>query len=109
MHLWKKFVYKKKELMITTLFISNMFLIFALLIITLKPNILFVLFALEIILLGTNINFIMASIMLDDFLGKFFILILFSIAALDTSVGLILILNYYNLRYIKHIPINIKG
>jgi NADH-quinone oxidoreductase subunit K len=74
-----------------------------------KPNLLFVLFALEIILLGVNINFIMASLVLDDFLGKYITLILFSVAALDTSVGLILLLNYYGLHNITRITTNIKG
>jgi NADH-quinone oxidoreductase subunit K len=82
------------------LFLSVLFLIFAMLIILLKPNLLFVLFALEILLLGVNTNFILSSIILDDFLGAYIALILFSVAALDTSVGLIIILNYYNLHNI---------
>jgi NADH-quinone oxidoreductase subunit K len=84
--------------MTTILILSSLFLIFAIFIILLKPNLLFVLFALEIILLGVNTNFILASIILDDFLGEYIALILFSAAALDTSVGLIIILNYYNLH-----------
>jgi len=72
------------------------------LILLIKPNLLFVLFALEIILLGVNLNFICASIILDDFMGQFLSLILFSMAALDTSVGLVIILNYYNIRYYYH-------
>jgi NADH-quinone oxidoreductase subunit K len=95
--------------MITTLFLSTLFIIFAFMIIISKPNLLFVLFALEIILLGVNINFIMASLVLDDFLGKYITLILFSVAALDTSVGLILLLNYYGLHNITRITTNIKG
>jgi NADH-quinone oxidoreductase subunit K len=95
--------------MLTTLFLSTLFIIFALLIITFKPNLLFVLFALEIILLGININFVMASIVLDDFLGKYLTLILFSVAALDTSVGLILLLNYYGLHSVSRITTVIKG
>jgi len=86
-----------------------MFVIFAVLILILKPNLLFVLFALEIILLGVNVNFIFASIFLDDFLGQYLALILFSVAALDTSVGLIIILNYYNQHYVKTATYNIKG
>jgi NADH-quinone oxidoreductase subunit K len=95
--------------MITTLTLSTLFIVFAFMIIIAKPNLLFVLFALEIILLGVNINFILASIVLDDFLGKYITLILFSVAALDTSVGLILLLNYYGLHSITRITTNIKG
>src|SRR5271163_4760682 len=71
---------------------------FSFMIIILKPNLLFVLFALEILLLGVNINFIMGSLFLDDALGKFITLILFSVAALDTAVGLIILINYYGLH-----------
>jgi NADH-quinone oxidoreductase subunit K len=95
--------------MITTLFLSTLFIAFAFMIIISKPNLLFVLFALEIILLGVNINFVLASLVLDDFLGKYITLILFSVAALDTSVGLILLLNYYGLHSVTHITTNIKG
>jgi NADH:ubiquinone oxidoreductase subunit K len=59
--------------------------------------------------LGININFVLGSIMLDDFMGQYITLILFSIAALDTSVGLIIILNYYSLHSIRHVIKNIKG
>jgi len=95
--------------MITTLLLSTLFIMSALMIIISKPNLLFVLFALEIILLGININFILASLVLDDFLGKCITLVLFSVAALDTSVGLILLLNYYGLHNTIHIVTNIKG
>jgi NADH-quinone oxidoreductase subunit K len=95
--------------MLTTLMLSMLFLVFAIMIIILKPNLLFVLFALEIILLGININFILTSIVLDDFLGQYITLILFSVAALDTSVGLIIILNYYNLHSLIQNASNIKG
>jgi len=91
------------------LFLSFIFIFFALLILIIKPNLLFVLFALEIILLGVNLNFIFASIILDDFLGQFISLVLFSMAALDTSIGLIIILNYYNIRYYFSTLQTIKG
>lgn len=95
--------------MITALLISFIFVFFAFLIIILKPNLLFVLFALEIILLGVNTNFVIGSVILDDGLGKYISLILFSVAALDTSIGLILLLHYYNLRDISLKQITIKG
>jgi NADH-quinone oxidoreductase subunit K len=88
------------------LLISFLFVIFALLIFTLKPNLIYVLFALEIWLLGININFIFGSLILDNFIGQYLALILFAVAALDTSVGLVIILNYYNLRTSVY---NIKG
>jgi NADH-quinone oxidoreductase subunit K len=95
--------------MSSILTLAFLFIIYALFILILKPNLLFLLFALEIILIGINVNFIFASLMLDDFLGQFISLILFSVAALDTSVGLIIILNYYNLHKVTRIISNIKG
>jgi NADH-quinone oxidoreductase subunit K len=95
--------------MLSILLLSSIFIIFALFILVLKPNLLFLLFALEIIFLGVNINFIFASLLLDDVLGQYISLILFSVAALDTSVGLIIILNYYNLHNVTNIVSNIKG
>jgi NADH-quinone oxidoreductase subunit K len=83
------------------LLLSVIFLIFALLILILKPNLIFILFALELILLGVNINMIFASIILDDFLGQYLTLILFSVAALDTCLGLIIIFNYYHYHLIN--------
>jgi NADH-quinone oxidoreductase subunit K len=91
------------------LFVSFMFIVFAFLILLIKPNLLFILFALEIILLGVNLNFICASFLLDDFMGQFLSLILFSLAAVDTSIGLVIILNYYNHRYYYNAIQNIKG
>ena len=87
--------------MINIFNLSSIFLIFGIIIIVLKPNLLFVLFALEIILLGINLNLILGSLILDDALGKYMSLILFSCAALDTSVGLIIVLNYYNYHNVK--------
>lgn len=95
--------------MISIYFLSFLFLLFAFLIFLTKPNLLFILFALEIILLGINTNFIFGSIFLDDFLGSYMALILFSVAALDTSIGLVIILNYYNIRTLQTININIKA
>jgi NADH:ubiquinone oxidoreductase subunit K len=95
--------------MVTTIIFSTLFLFFALLIIIIKPNLIFLLFALEIILLGININFILTSLVIDDFLGNYLALILFSVAALDTALGLIIIMNYYNLHNIIQIKNNIKA
>lgn len=82
------------------IFLSLLFIFIALLILITKPNLLFVLFSLEIIFVSINLNFIYASLLLDDFFGQIIALILFTLAAVDTSVGLVLILGYYNIRNI---------
>lgn len=85
--------------MLELLFLSFLMFIFAIFILLTKPNIIFVLFGLEIMLLAINANFILGSILLNDLWGWLISLILFSIAAIDTGLGLLIILNYYNLRY----------
>ena len=95
--------------MINTVILSTTIVLFGFMIILLKPNLLFLLFALEIILLGINFNFLLSALLLDDALGKYITLILFSVAALDSAVGLIILLNYYGLHTIRSIPFNIKS
>jgi NADH-quinone oxidoreductase subunit K len=95
--------------MINLLLISFLLGTGALIILLVKPNLIFLLFSLEILLLAININFILGSVYLDDALGSYITLILFSVAALDTSVGLIIVLNYYNHRNINRTAFNIKG
>lgn len=95
--------------MVTIVTFSILFVIFALLIIVFKPNFLFVLFALEIILLGINLNFVLASFLHQDFFGYYITLLLFSVASLDSSVGLIILLEYYKLFYISKTIGLIKG
>ena len=50
-------------------------------------------------LLAINVNFIFGGILLNDVAGWIFALILFSVAAIDTGLGLLLILNYLNIRF----------
>jgi len=90
------------------LILSFGFFFFAIAIALLKPNVFFFLFSLEILLLAVSINFIFTSILSNDFLGIYITLINFSIAALDTAVGLIVLLSYYNLRLFQSHNINIK-
>jgi len=83
------------------LLLSSILVLIALIILVVKDNFIFVLFALELILLAVNMNFILASLQLDDFLGQSISLLLFSLAATDTSVGLVLLLNFYQQRSSK--------
>jgi len=61
-------------------------------------NILNFLFSLEIALIAIGVIFINGSLMYNNIEGQAIALILLSIAAAETAVGLILTLNYYNLR-----------
>jgi len=79
------------ELSLGLLFISFLFLLTG-------RNILYFLFALEIGLIAIGVNFVNGSILYENIEGQAIALILLSIAATETAIGLILTLNYYNLR-----------
>jgi NADH-quinone oxidoreductase subunit K len=69
-------------------------------------NTLIILLGLEIILLSLNLNFIFSSIYLDDLYGQYFSLLILTIAAAESAIGLAIIIVYYRIR--NNISINIE-
>ena len=63
-----------------------------------KKSILIILIAIELVLLSVNILFIVFSIYLDDIIGQIFTLFILTIAAVETSIGLSLLLVSYHVR-----------
>jgi len=63
-----------------------------------RKNILLLLLALEIMLLAININFVVFSVFLDDLLGQIFTLIVLTVAAAESSLGLAILIVYYRVR-----------
>ena len=63
-----------------------------------KKSILIILLSIELILLSVNILFIVFSIYLDDIVGQIFTLFILTIAAVETSIGLSLLLVSYRVR-----------
>lgn len=63
-----------------------------------KKSILIILIYIELILLSVNILFIVFSIYLDDIVGQIFTLFILTIAAVETSIGLSLLLVSYRVR-----------
>lgn len=63
-----------------------------------KKSILIILIAIELVLLSVNILFIVFSIYLDDIIGQIFTLFILAIAAVETSIGLSLLLVSYRVR-----------
>nr|APC25071.1 NADH dehydrogenase subunit 4L [Blastocystis sp. subtype 4] len=63
-----------------------------------KKSILIILISIELILLSVNILFIVFSIYLDDIIGQLFTLFILTIAAVETSIGLSLLLVSYRVR-----------
>jgi NADH-quinone oxidoreductase subunit K len=63
-----------------------------------RKNILLLLLALEIMLLAVNINFVVFSVFLDDLLGQVFTLIVLTVAAAESALGLAILIVYYRVR-----------
>jgi len=63
-----------------------------------RKHLINILIALELILLSINLNFIIFSCYLDDILGQVYCLIVLTIAAAESSIGLALLIIYYRLR-----------
>jgi len=63
----------------------------------LKNNFLLYFIALELFVLAINLQFIFTSVTLLDSRGIFVAVILLAIAAIDTAIGLSLLIRYYNL------------
>lgn len=69
-----------------------------------KRSILILLMCIEIVLLSVNLNFLILSIYLDDVVGQVFSILILTVAASESSIGLSLIIMYYRVR--GHLLIN---
>lgn len=54
--------------------------------------------SIELMLLAINLNFIIFSIFLDDILGQLFALLVLTVAAAESAIGLALLVVYYRIR-----------
>lgn len=63
-----------------------------------RKHIINILISLELILLSINFNFIVFSCYLDDLLGQIYALLVLTLAAAESSIGLAIIIVYYRLR-----------
>jgi NADH-quinone oxidoreductase subunit K len=54
--------------------------------------------SIELMLLAINLNFIIFSIFLDDILGQLFALLILTVAAAESAIGLALLVVYYRIR-----------
>jgi NADH:ubiquinone oxidoreductase subunit K len=57
-----------------------------------------ILISIELLLLSINLNFVIFSYLLDDYIGQIYSLMVLTFAAVDTSIGLSIIVIYYRLR-----------
>jgi NADH-quinone oxidoreductase subunit K len=63
-----------------------------------RKNILLLLLALEIMLLSVNINLVVFSVYMDDIFGQIFTLVVLTVAAAESALGLSILISYYRLR-----------
>jgi NADH-quinone oxidoreductase subunit K len=61
----------------------------------------------ELVLLAINFNFIIFSVYLDDAIGQIFALLILTVAAAESSIGLAILVMYYRRKGI--ISINLMN
>ena len=64
-----------------------------------RKNVILILMSLELLLLSMNYYLIFFSTYLDDLMGQFFSLIVLSVAASESAIGLAIIIKYYQTVY----------
>jgi len=90
---------------------GSLFLISMLGLFLLKRNLIIILMSIELLLLSVNLNFIVFSVYLDDIIGQIFTLLILTVAAAESSLGLAILVMYYRRKGIISINVlnNIKG
>lgn len=64
----------------------------------LKRNLIIILMCLELVFLAVNFNFIIFSVYLDDIIGQVFTLLVLTVAAGESAIGLAILVLYYRKR-----------
>lgn len=73
----------------------------------LKRNLIIILMCIELVLLAINFNFIIFSVYLDDIIGQVFTLLILTVAAAESAIGLAILVLYYRRKGI--ISINLMN
>jgi NADH:ubiquinone oxidoreductase subunit K len=63
-----------------------------------RKNIIIMLMSIELMLLAVNLNFLLFSVYLDDCIGQLFALLVLTVAAAESAIGLALLVVYYRIR-----------
>ena len=63
-----------------------------------RKNIIIMLMSVELMLLAVNLNFIIYSVYLDDIIGQLFALLVLTVAAAESAIGLAILVIYYRVR-----------
>lgn len=63
-----------------------------------RKNIIIMLMSIELMLLAINFNFVVFSVYLDDLIGQVFALLVLTVAAAESAIGLAILVVYYRAR-----------
>lgn len=62
-----------------------------------RQNIIIILMSIELLLLSINLNFLYFSFVLDDLIGQIFSLVILSIAASESAIGLAILILFFKI------------
>ena len=63
-----------------------------------RRNLIIMLMSIELMLLAVNLSFLIFSVYLDDLVGQIFALLVLTVAAAESAIGLALLVVYYRVR-----------
>jgi NADH-quinone oxidoreductase subunit K len=63
-----------------------------------RKNAILILISVELMLLAVNFLFLISSVYLDDRIGQIFALLILTVAAAESSIGLGILIVYYRIR-----------
>ena len=63
-----------------------------------RKNIIIMLMSIELMLLAVNLNLLTLSIYIDDLIGQLFALLVLTVAAAESAIGLAILVIYFRIR-----------
>lgn len=63
-----------------------------------RKNIIIMLMSVELMLLAVNLNFLIFSVYIDDLIGQLFALLVLTVAAAESAIGLAILVIYFRVR-----------
>ena len=63
-----------------------------------RQNVIIMLMSIELMLLAVDLNFIFFSVYLDDIIGQLFALLILTVAAAESAIGLAILVSYFRVR-----------
>ena len=77
---------------------TTMFLVGICGMLVVRKNVITILMSVELILLAVNLNFVLFSLYLDDMVGQLFALMILTVAAGESAIGLAILVVHYRIR-----------